>query len=83
MAAIFHGIVQEVWRSGGFVGYLYKTYAVASGNHGVQWRTLMAAQLGWMLDAMDVMLYSFALTTIRDEFHFSRRRRARWARLRW
>src|SRR5260370_1742425 len=36
-----------------------------------QWRTLIAAQLGWMLDAMDVMLYSFALTTIRAEFHLS------------
>ena len=36
-----------------------------------QWRTLFAAQLGWMLDAMDVMLYSFALTTIRTEFHLS------------
>ena len=36
-----------------------------------QWRTLFAAQLGWMLDAMDVMLYSFALTTIRSEFELS------------
>ena len=36
-----------------------------------QWRTLVAAQMGWMLDAMDVMLYSFALTTIRGEFHLS------------
>ncbi len=35
------------------------------------WRTLFAAQLGWMLDAMDVMLFSFALTTIRAEFHLS------------
>ena len=35
----------------------------------VQWRSLIAAQLGWMLDAMDVMLYAFALTAIRDEFH--------------
>ena len=33
-----------------------------------QWRTLFAAQLGWMLDAMDVMLYSFALTAVRAEF---------------
>jgi MFS family permease len=33
-----------------------------------QWKTLFAAQMGWMLDAMDVMLYAFALTTIRDEF---------------
>ena len=36
-----------------------------------QWRTLVAAQLGWMLDAMDVMLYSFALTAIRGEFQLS------------
>src|SRR5215470_19771551 len=36
-----------------------------------QWRTLVAAQLGWMLDAMDVMLYSFALTEVRAEFRLS------------
>jgi MFS family permease len=36
-----------------------------------QWRTLAAAQLGWMLDAMDVMLYAFALTAIRAEFNLS------------
>lgn len=36
-----------------------------------QWKTLLAAQLGWMLDAMDVMLYAFALTTIREEFSLS------------
>lgn len=28
-------------------------------------------QFAWALDAMDVMLYAFALTTIRDEFHLS------------
>jgi MFS family permease len=33
-----------------------------------QWRSLAAAKLGWMLDAMDVMLYAFALSTIREEF---------------
>ncbi len=33
-----------------------------------QWRVLLAAQLGWMLDAMDVMLYAFALTTLQDVF---------------
>jgi MFS family permease len=37
----------------------------------LQWRTLIAAQLGWMLDAMDVMLYSFALTAVRTEFHLT------------
>ena len=36
-----------------------------------QWRTLIAAQLGWMLDAMDVLLYSFALTAVRAEFHLT------------
>ena len=36
-----------------------------------QWRTLVAAQMGWMLDAMDVMLYAFALTAIRNEFRLS------------
>ena len=33
-----------------------------------QWRTLFAAQTGWILDGMDVMLYAFALTTIQKEF---------------
>jgi MFS family permease len=36
-----------------------------------QWRTLAAASLGWLLDAMDVMLYAFALTAIRAEFGLS------------
>jgi MFS family permease len=36
-----------------------------------QWKTLAAAQFAWALDAMDVMLYAFALTAIRDEFHLS------------
>jgi len=34
----------------------------------VQWRTLLAAMLGWMLDALDVMLYSFALLPMQKEF---------------
>lgn len=33
-----------------------------------QWNVLFAAQLGWMLDAMDVMLYAFALSAIKTEF---------------
>jgi MFS family permease len=33
-----------------------------------QWRILFAAQLGYVLDAMDVLLYSFALSAIRSEF---------------
>jgi MFS family permease len=37
----------------------------------LQWRTLAAAALGWLLDAMDVMLYAFALTAIRAEFSLS------------
>ncbi len=36
-----------------------------------EWKTLFAAQLGWMLDGMDVMLYAFALTTIQKEFGLS------------
>ena len=32
---------------------------------------LFAAQLGWMLDAMDFLLYSFALTAIRADFSLS------------
>ena len=36
-----------------------------------QWRTLLAAAFGWLLDAMDVMLYAFALTAIRAEFSLS------------
>jgi MFS family permease len=33
-----------------------------------QWHALFAAQAGWMLDAMDVLLYAFALTTIQAQF---------------
>ena len=36
-----------------------------------QWRTLIAAMLGWMLDALDVMLYSFALLSMQKEFGLS------------
>jgi MFS family permease len=32
------------------------------------WRALFAAQLGWMLDAMDFLLFTFALLTIQKEF---------------
>ena len=40
---------------------------MAAGDHeAASGGTLFAAQLGWMLDAMDVMLYWFALTTIRS-----------------
>ncbi len=37
----------------------------------LQWKTLAAAQLGWMLDAMDVMFYAFALGAIQNEFSLS------------
>jgi len=37
-----------------------------------QSRVLWAALLGWGLDDMDIMLYAFALTSIQQEFHFSR-----------
>ena len=36
-----------------------------------QWKTLFAVQLGWTLDAMDVMLYAFALGAIQNEFSLS------------
>lgn len=36
-----------------------------------QWKTLLAAELGWMLDAMDVMFYAFALGAIQREFSLS------------
>lgn len=36
-----------------------------------QWKTLFAAQLGWILDAMDIMFYAFALTAIQIEFKLS------------
>jgi MFS family permease len=34
-----------------------------------QWYALAAGQAGWALDAFDVMLYSFCLTTIMREWH--------------
>ena len=35
-----------------------------------QWRVLAAAKLGWMLDAMDFMLYAMALGQLRTYFEF-------------
>jgi len=35
------------------------------------WHALVAAQLGWMLDAMDFLLFTFAVVPIRDEFHLT------------
>src|SRR5512142_1929055 len=36
------------------------------------WRALFAAQLGWMLDAMDFLLFTFAILPIQKEFGRSR-----------
>jgi MFS family permease len=36
-----------------------------------QWIALFAAQAGYMLDAMDVLLFVFAVNAIRDQFGFS------------
>ncbi len=36
-----------------------------------QKRTLIAASLGWMLDSMDVMLYTLVLGQVQREFHLS------------
>ncbi len=38
---------------------------------GDQWKALFAAQAGYMLDAMDVLLYVFALNTLKTEFQMS------------
>jgi MFS family permease len=35
-----------------------------------QWRVLIAAKVGWMLDAMDFMLYAVALNQLRVYFQF-------------
>jgi MFS family permease len=35
-----------------------------------QWRVLIAAKLGWMLDAMDFMLYAMAIGQLRTYFGF-------------
>jgi len=35
-----------------------------------QWRVLLAAKFGWMLDAMDFMLYAMALGQLRAYFGF-------------
>jgi MFS family permease len=38
-----------------------------------QWMTLVAAQSGYLLDAMNVLLYVFAIQTLKHEFGFSNR----------
>jgi MFS family permease len=37
-----------------------------------QWNALLAAMLGWMLDAMDFVLYLMALTTLQVAFDFDK-----------
>ena len=36
-----------------------------------QWKILLAAKLGWMLDAMDFMLYAIAVSELAAYFGFS------------
>src|ERR1051326_1021933 len=36
------------------------------------WHSLFAAQIGWMLDAMDFLLFTFAVVPIALEFHLSK-----------
>ncbi|MGA2601691.1 MAG: MFS transporter, partial [Bryobacteraceae bacterium] len=43
--------------------------AVASSK--ARWTALIAAMLGYMLDALDVLLYVFAVQTLRAEFHWT------------
>lgn len=38
-----------------------------------QWKTLFAAQSGYLLDAMDILLYVFALSTLKHEFGLTNR----------
>jgi MFS family permease len=35
-----------------------------------QWKVLIAALMGWMLDAMDFVLYLMAITTLQQEFDY-------------
>jgi MFS family permease len=35
-----------------------------------QWKALLAAKLGWMLDAMDFLIYVMAIGRLKDYFHF-------------
>lgn len=44
--------------------------AVVSENDRQKWLALWAAMLGYMLDALDVLLYVFAVQTLRAEFHW-------------
>jgi MFS family permease len=57
--------VDEIDRH--FLQYRYNQPVFATTTP-TQWKTLIAAMAGWMLDAMDVMLYSFALLSMQTEF---------------
>ena len=46
-------------------------HPVVSHDHRDQWRALAAAKLGWMLDAMDFMLYAMAIGQLRTYFGFN------------
>jgi MFS family permease len=35
-----------------------------------QWRALVAAKLGWMMDALDFLLYVMVIGRLKDYFHF-------------
>src|SRR5215471_16148621 len=37
-----------------------------------QWRALLAAMLGWMLDSFDFVIYLMAITTLQQEFKFGK-----------
>src|SRR5437868_7724808 len=47
-------------------------FAVTAGATPAQRRTLVAAALGWMLDAFDVMLYSLVIAYIMRDLHMSK-----------
>ena len=37
-----------------------------------QWKTLLAAMLGWMLDSFDFVIYLMAITTLQSDFKFGK-----------
>jgi MFS family permease len=47
------------------------TLQIAPASSTARWTALAAAMLGYMLDALDVLLYVFAVQTLRVEFHWS------------
>jgi MFS family permease len=61
---VHDGAVLAPTRSGSFIGWLSEGSPAAR-------RSLIAASLGWTLDAFDVMLYSLVLSAIIKEFGLS------------